>query len=179
MLVNGNLTEHGPHFITKYVKGPFYDYQPMWYSDVGFKIVNTMIINSILPYVSMTVAYIMPTVFRFIDRRFGSDIYVTRKTSLAQYRDLYSGGEYVIHFKYSGILNITYLSCMYGIGMPILFPIAAFTFINTYICERITVAYFMKQPPALDDKLTKNALEMIKFAPLLMLFNGYWMLSNQ
>lgn len=37
----------------------------------------------------------------------------------------------------------------------------------------------MKQPPALDDKLTMNALDMLKYAPLLMLFNGYWMLSNR
>lgn len=98
---------------------------------------------------------------------------------MAVYRDLYSGGDYVIHFKYSGILNIVYLTCMYGVGMPILFPLAALNFVNAYICERIVVAYFMKQPPALDDKLTKNALEMIKYAPLLMLFNGYWMISNQ
>ena len=44
LLVNGNLTEHEPHALTKYVHGPYYDYQPKWYSDVGFKIVNTMII---------------------------------------------------------------------------------------------------------------------------------------
>lgn len=97
---------------------------------------------------------------------------------MAQYRDLYSGGEYVIHFKFSGIINVVYLCCMFGIGMPILFPIAFFNFCNTYVCERIVVAYFMKQPPSLDDRLTKNALEMIKFAPLLMLFNGYWMISS-
>jgi hypothetical protein len=67
---------------------------------------------------------------------------------------------------------------MYGVGMPILFIIAAFNFLNTYISERIVVAYFMRQPPALDDKMTKNALDMIKFAPLLMLLNGFWMLSS-
>lgn len=44
LLVNGNMTEHEPYFITKYIKGPFYDYQPLWYSNVGFKIVQTMLI---------------------------------------------------------------------------------------------------------------------------------------
>jgi hypothetical protein len=62
--------------------------------------------------------------------------------------------------------------------MPILFPIAAFNYLNQYVCERIIVAFCMKQPPALDDKLTNNALNMLKYAPLLMLFNGYWMISN-
>lgn len=37
----------------------------------------------------------------------------------------------------------------------------------------------MKQPPALDDKLLKNCLEMLKWAPLLFLCNGYWMVSNR
>lgn len=68
---------------------------------------------------------------------------------------------------------------MYGIGMPLLFPIAGFNLLNQYICERIIVAYYMKQPPALDNKLITNCLKMLKWAPLLMLMNGYWMLSNQ
>ena len=97
---------------------------------------------------------------------------------MAQYRELYSGNDYVIHFKYSQLLNIIYIACLYGVGMPILFPIAAITFLNIYVCERFIVAYCCKQPPALDDKLTRNALNVIKFAPILMLFNGYWMLSN-
>jgi hypothetical protein len=36
----------------------------------------------------------------------------------------------------------------------------------------------MKMPPCLDDKLTKNALGMLKYAPLFFIANGYWMLSN-
>ena len=98
---------------------------------------------------------------------------------MSGYKDLYSGADYVIHFKYSGILNICYITLMYGIGMPILFPLAALNLLNQYVVERLIVAWNVKQPPALDDKLTVNALEMLKFAPLIMLFNGYWMLSNQ
>ena len=178
LLINGNLTEHEPKILTRYIQGPYYDYQPQWYVDVGYKIIYTMMIQSVLPYFSVVTAFLPPFLLRTWDRKFSSDHYTTRKTSLAQYRDLYSGGEYVIHFKMAAILNVVYLCCMYGVGMPILFPIAAFSFINTYISERIVVSYFMRQPPALDDKLTKNIIEMIRFAPLLMLFNGYWMLSN-
>jgi hypothetical protein len=98
---------------------------------------------------------------------------------MSGYKDLYSGADYVIHFKYSGILNICYITLMYGVGMPILFPLAAFNLINQYVVERLIVAWNVKQPPALDDKLTVNALDMLKYAPLMMLFNGYWMLSNQ
>jgi len=30
----------------------------------------------------------------------------------------------------------------------------------------------------MDDKLTKNCIEMMYYAPILLLVNGYWMLSS-
>lgn len=32
------MTEHEPKVLTKFVKGPFYDYMPEWYLNVGAKI---------------------------------------------------------------------------------------------------------------------------------------------
>lgn len=179
LLVNGNMTEHSPKFFTKYIAGSFYDYMPDWYSEVGAKIVTTMIVNAILPFVTLATSFIIPALKIKLDQKFSGDVYKTKKTSFAAYRELYTGADYVIHFKYAGILNIMFITMMYGLGMPILFPIAAFNFLNQYICERIIVAYTMRQPPALDDKLTVNALSMLRYAPLLFLANGYWMISNQ
>jgi len=178
LLVNGNMTEHEPHRLTKFIRGPFYDYYPMWYQEVGMKILMTMLINSILPYTVLASSFIVPKLMRGLDSKF-KGVYQTKKTSMASYIDLYSGKDYVIHFKYSNILNIVYVTMLYGIGMPILFPVAAFNFLNQYICERYILAYEMKQPPALDDRLTKNALEKLKYAPLMMIFNAYWMLGNK
>jgi len=31
----------------------------------------------------------------------------------------------------------------------------------------------------MDDTMTKNALRLLKLAPIFMLLNGYWMVSNQ
>jgi len=67
---------------------------------------------------------------------------------------------------------------MYGIGLPILFPIAAFNYLNSYICERIIVSFQVKLPPVMDETLTNNMISKCKYAPLLMMMNGYWMLSN-
>lgn len=39
LLVNANMTEHSPKFITQYISsGRFKDYMPYWYSEVGGKI---------------------------------------------------------------------------------------------------------------------------------------------
>lgn len=114
-----------------------------------------------------------------LDTKFKGDPYITKKTGMAAYKDLYSGAEYVIHFKYAGVLNIVYITFMYGMGMPILFVLAAFNFFNQWVCERTIVAYQMKLPPALDDKLTINCINMLKLAPIMLLFNGYWMIGNK
>lgn len=110
---------------------------------------------------------------------FGSDRYKTKKTTMAMYKKTWSGGEYIIHIKQSAVLLVVFVSLMYGVGMPLLFPVAAFNFLNQYVTERIMAAYQVKLPPSLDDNLTKNLLSMIKWAPLIMMFNGYWTISNQ
>lgn len=92
--------------------------------------------------------------------------------------DLYSGPDFIIHFKYSAILNVTYVTMFYGPGLPILFPIAACTYVILYCIERYGLAYIYEMPPAMDDRLTKNAVQLLSFAPLLFLLNGYWMFSN-
>lgn len=62
----------------------------------------------------------------------------------------------MIHFKQSATLNIIYVTMMYGLGMPMLFPIAAFNFLNQWICERLIVAWYMRLPPSLSDILMRN-----------------------
>lgn len=93
--------------------------------------------------------------------------------------DLYSGPDFIIHFKYSAILNVTYVTMFYGPGLPILFPIAALSYFIFYCAERYGLAYTYEMPPTMDDMMTKNALNLLSYSPLFFLLNGYWMFSNQ
>jgi len=116
---------------------------------------------------------------KYWDSKKTNNHFITRKTTRAPFKAIWSGTDYVIHFKYSGVLNIVYIAFFYGIGLPLLFPIAAMSIFSQWVNERFNVAYVNKLPPTLDDKLTNNAINMLKWAPLLLCFNGYWMLSNQ
>jgi len=40
-----------------------------------------------------------------------------------------------MHYKYSTMLNTTFITMMFGAGMPILFPIAAATLVVFYCLE--------------------------------------------
>ena len=68
---------------------------------------------------------------------------------------------------------------MYGLGLPILFPVAVFTFTILYFMEKTLIYYSFRQPPMYDDKLNKSVLSIMQFAPLLFLCFGYWMYSNK
>lgn len=67
---------------------------------------------------------------------------------------------------------------MYGIGLPILFPIAVISFLVLYLVERSMIFYSYRQPPLYDEKLNNNALEILSWSPLLFLIFGYWMFSS-
>lgn len=68
---------------------------------------------------------------------------------------------------------------VYGVGVPLLLLVAAISFAILYATEKLLVAYFYQQPPAFDDKLTKNAVAILKYASVLYLLFGFWMLSNK
>jgi hypothetical protein len=68
---------------------------------------------------------------------------------------------------------------MYGMMIPMLFPIALLGFINMYINERLLLAYYYKQPPMYDMELHTIVLKHIKQAPFLMFLLGYWAIGNR
>ena len=103
---------------------------------------------------------------------------MTKKKSEQAYADLYSGPVYQIHFKYSSIMNITFITFVYGTGLPLLYPIALLSFLVLYSIERILLLKFYQAPPEFDGALNESALSTLSKASIFGLAFGYWMLSN-
>lgn len=93
-----------------------------------------MLINAIKPPIMVFVGYAIPALKRWLDRSKTKDRYKTKKTSMYAYKVLYSGADYKVQVQYSQILNVAFITMFYGAGMPLLFPIAACTFIINYAC---------------------------------------------
>lgn len=66
----------------------------------------------------------------------------------------------------------------YGAQMPLLFPIAGLSFIVNYVCQRWTVAYQVKLPAALDDRLTKLCTSILSTSCFFFVANGFWAYGN-
>jgi hypothetical protein len=82
-----------------------------------------------------------------------------------------------MHFKYATILNTVFITFFYGLALPLLYPIAAFTFFNLYVVDRIAVTYYYKEPPSYSNYLNELALKWLKASPLWMLMFGYWVMG--
>ena len=47
----------------------------------------------------------------------------------------------MMHLKYGAVMNTIFTTLMYGLALPVLFPIAALTVLNMYVVERLSIAY--------------------------------------
>lgn len=183
LLVYANFGDTIPSLST-WFRGPYLDYDSGWYSTVGASLlVYTMLFNSVFPQIMQVVSDLQVWFARRKDQSWEKDPlkipYATKLTQVTQYIHLYSGQDYIVHFRYSGVLTTVYVTMMYGVGIPVLFPIAAFTLGLFWLHEKYHMAYNYQLPPSFDDKLTNNCIQMLRYSPILLLFNGYWMLSNQ
>ena len=43
---------------------------------------------------------------------------------------------------------------IFGLPMPIVFPIATVAILNQYLFDKLTLSYFFRMPPKSDDKIT-------------------------
>lgn len=76
-------------------------------------------------------------------------------------------------------MNVTFVTMLYGTGVPILFPAALLTFFCLYIIEKGMLYYGYRDPPQFDEILNNSVLYQMMLAPLFLLSFGYWMLSSK
>ena len=84
-----------------------------------------------------------------------------------------------MHFKYAGLMNITFITFLYGFGIPILFPVAGVAILVLYLVEKTMLYYAYMQPPMYDEKLSKFVLNKMLWAPVFFCAFGYWMATNK
>jgi hypothetical protein len=120
-----------------------------------------MSINAIFPIIEWAMFLAMRIFFRWIDRGFkcGENKENPTKTkSIMQYVDLYAGPEFLMHFKYSAMLNIVFVTMMYGIALPILFLYAILGLTVLWVSEKLLFFYTYRLPPSYDASLAKHVI---------------------
>ena len=114
-----------------------------------------------------------------MDQGWGKDPYNTKLTSIQGYVDTYSGPLYLMHYKYSALLTIVFVTFTFGYGIPVLFPIAAIAILVLYLVEKTMLYYAYRLPPMYDERLSQSVIKTLYYAPIFYLAFGYWMASNK
>jgi hypothetical protein len=178
MLCNANLTEQS-YLFGAFFKGNISDFNQNWFTSMGDTIVGSMKFNVWFPIVMEIINWSMRYGFRTLDRVKAPEGFTTSTNSIQQYINIFSGPTYYMHYKYSSVMNIVFITMMFGPGLPLLFPIAAAALAVLFCLEKFMLYYIYKQPPAYDEKLNNSVLANLQLAPLFLLGFGYWMLTNE
>lgn len=76
--------------------------------------------------------------------------------------------------RYAAVLNVVFVTFVFGIAIPILFPLAAIYCTLTYMIDLGALYYMYRKPSSYDEKLTNSVLETLMYAPLFFFSFGYW-----
>ena len=112
----------------KIFNGVYPDINSNWYSDVGVTVCAALFSNMFWPLIEFWAYFGMRTVFRMMDQKsiLPNKFTKTSHKTLQAFDEMYSGPHFVIHYKYSFVMNVSFCAFLFGPGMPILFPIAWF-----------------------------------------------------
>ena len=67
----------------------------------------------------------------------GRNANLTKTSSIPDYKKVWGGNEFKLHVKFANLLNITFVTMLYGLGLPLLFPIAALNLLTKLFCEKL------------------------------------------
>jgi hypothetical protein len=63
------------------------------------------------------------------------------------------GPEFPLFSQYSSVMLMITLTFMYGLFLPILFPLCVFGIYNFLTMDNLLLTYFYRKPPAYDDSM--------------------------
>lgn len=164
--------------------GSMTDLDLNWYTDIGDSLIWTMLINSVYVVLGFFMQAAMMIVFRSLDKGCKNfwtckETDETKCKTIQAYVNTYAGPVHLMHFKYATAMNTIYTCFMYGLALPLMFPIGALTFINIYVVEKLCVAYWYQKPPMYGPGLNASALELMRWAPVVYFAFGYWIMGNK
>jgi hypothetical protein len=120
-----------------------------------------MLFNSFYPLLEFFGHWSLRACRRKLDRGWGTDITKTKKTSIQSYINLYAGPVYMMHYKYSTILNVCFITFMYGFGLPLLFPVALLALSILFVVEVACIFYSYQMPPMYNERLSIKVLNVV------------------
>lgn len=161
-----------------FTRGKYKDFDKGWFNVIGVLITETMLLNAVTPFIIQILSAFYKKYKQKKDGINTKENCTTKQVSVQGYIDLFGGDEFEIHFRYSNVLNIVFITMTFGAALPGLFPIALVSFFFIYVQDTYMLYYVCRMPAHFDDKLNQEVLAVFKKSPLFLLAFGFWMLTN-
>ena len=117
------------------------DFNSHWFGAIGHTIMQATGILAFV-YIGIDLVYFF---LRYLARKKdywqAEDGYQSKSVHIQQYVDIHCGPVYQMHYKYSNMQNIVFITMTFGVGMPVLFPMAAISFAAIYVHENYMLYY--------------------------------------
>ena len=171
--------------LNRIFQGVYTDYNSNWFNDIGNTLAQTMFLNIFSPVIETFAFTGLRFAKRIVDQRkllvpiSHSAPFETKAKTLQGFQELYQGPVFMFHYKYSFIMNITFVTFIFGSSMPILFPMAWLSMFVYYTQERMRMAYSYAKPPMYDSTMNQTTLLVLLVAPWLYVLSAAWTFSNQ
>jgi len=161
LLVNAQIKS------VKLWQGKFVDLTPLWYENVGTTLLSTMIINVFTVPIIKVIFVLLQKLSRCCDRGCGCDEKYTSKKTQVAYENLYMGPEFIVDFRYSQILTLTFVCFLYSGTMPFLYLSTFVQLFITYFFDKFFLLRVSKLPKNYDENL-ENVVRTAMFPSIVI-----------
>ena len=109
-----------------------------------------------MPYIWLLIEVLLNGLFYCMDSGIRCNKRKTKSKNIFQFMDTYRGADIAaeLAYLYADALNVIFCTMFFGIGMPIMFPMAIVILVNQAITQKIRIAWICKKPPLLGDGIT-------------------------
>ena len=179
VLLNWNLSSSQFWILNNYLtSGHQDDWDSEIYTQLGPVIILNMIIQAVSPIFETLITVLVTKLEHWYDRGYSFDEKRTRQTSVFSFFNIYAGPQYTIQFEYANMMMATTVALIFGPCFPILYPICFVHLVVQYVMQRIVLFYWARQPPAIDEALTKICAQILRVQTFAILLVSFWQLGN-
>ena len=196
LLINASF--EGTGIPIKFFDGSYSDFTGEWYAHIAPIFLLSMFLKMVIPIVKFISLYFIKKLKILFDKRGSWWSFIkgtskdevkiikadntnifTSKVHNYEYADLHSGSSFKISSPFAKVMCMIFMSLMFGLSLPIMFPCTLIFIIVLYCFNKILVVYWFVKPPQFDDTLAKIFISWIKYGALLFCGFSYWLLTNR
>lgn len=135
------------------------DFGKNWYPDAGAAMMMPMIIFSIQPIIDFLTEYLTVCICRRMAKKKWDKANKEQSASvktdfMSKYIGCHAGPPYLYYYQSANVNCMTIVCLSMGPLLPFLYIIALYSLCLHYIIDRLTIAFFFRQPSNLSPKLT-------------------------